>query len=267
MCVPYSFVITAKGEILDGKNMDHHTNICKQHGVEYDLVLKPEYKIWNRKLVDLEPRVSDVHMLEFKAFLKDGMLKERYYNLAENHVNKKFTDWKSGLAYFEDNWQIVKKYVPQLVTSTKGLVDFDERDNLFMNYLSDFEWFKKWVEVSWNTDATHRAYYQYHAVFKPIDWSDDYMAKVFGICEEEIGRLQDRVKWLGIDDMPCEAIIPTMRERGIQERLQYELKKFHCEVIKEFKQGQFKLSGSGLLTFEQFMKHWSKKDNRVECWK
>ena len=104
MCVPYSFVVTAKGEIVDGKNKEHHTDICSDNGLQYDHVLKPEYQIWDRELKDVDKEVhydpcnemqlKSTHPRVFYKHTDSGLfLRNKYVNLIENHVKNKFSDW------------------------------------------------------------------------------------------------------------------------------------------------------------------------------
>jgi len=270
-CVPYSFAITASGEIFDGKNLEHHTDICAQNNLEYDRVLKPEYQIWNRQLKDMEPTL-DYFTSNGKrcAFVKDGMLKEKFYRIAENHVNKKFPDWKTGLNYFEENWDIVKPHADKLCTNIPVLVSpttvkekiiltgtAAERLRILNNQLFDRIQIEELVPYSLN-----RKFIGKFELFEFLPdsywkgkkkWSDRgivfYCNKVFSFYD-----------------------FVQMNSKGntikhIMMAIQYEIKHM---VSLALERGYIDLTVAvkpdEIWTFDMFMKHWSKKENRVECW-
>lgn len=268
MCVPYSFAVTKEGEIFFGRNMSHHTDICAENGLDYDRVLKPEYQIWNRELKDvtLSSYEGADKTIQRAFFGNDGFLRNRFAEKVNSHVAERFPNWKAGLSFIEENWDIVKEYVPQLTTNVQNLKgNYDELMEKFMRDIDDN--FDQYLKIK--THKGQNFNYEVRLEFNAPKWGHINSGRKLIISGNEMMRTNfNRVlPVVPIKDgtTPVEPVVGTnLAEVYLKQRINWEkvsmLKEMHYKAMN----GKIMLDQE--YDSDDFIKHWSKKENRVLCW-
>lgn len=279
MCVPYSFCIDSRGKIYDGENLDHHTDICARHGLEYDRVLKPEYQIWNRELKDLDfnrfsigsrQQGNTLMMMEL-SLLKDpftdadGIVKDRFQKIAYGHVEKNFKDWKAGLRYIEQNWAICKKYVPKLALSLHEIPNTLGNKTLEAFQTELAKDFRRYVAITdyGNCDIVYR---RARLTFTAPDWTNDTVTRDIMIGAHELVSAREIAEDTKFADAPVVHSSVDLMKLRVNDIVAYHIDCLYYEVMRAIHEKRITLSVDGDLLYSDFEKHWSKKDNRVLCW-
>jgi len=262
MCVPYSFAVTKEGEIFFGRNMSHHTDICAENGLEYDRVLKPEYQIWNRELKDvtLSSYEGADATIQRAFFGSDGFLRNRFAEKVNSHVAERFPDWKAGLSFIEQNWDIVKEYVPQLTPNMQNLKgNYDELIEKFMQDVDDN--FDQYIKIK--THKGQNFNYELRLEFNAPKWGHIRSGRKLIISGTEMMKTNFS-RALPVQDGATSGNVTNLAEAYLKQRIKWEKETMLRDLHYKAMNGQVMLDQD--YDAKDFVKHWSKKENRVLCW-
>ena len=267
MCVPYSFVVTKEGDIVAYDNVQHHTEICERAGLDYDSVLKPEYQIWDKKLKDIE--ASNYGLNVDPVFFKlgdntlseeHGFLKNKFATRIADHISSLFPNWKRSLDWIEKNWEIVAPRAEKLSKNHPvSLIDTIVKEHVF--FTDTLENRLKWLDKNFDKkakviDDSDTLGYNFKCVFNFDEFTKP--KTLFQVANSQTLR----------QDVMMHAVDAQNFVKTVVWNLSYSVKK---QVTNAFTKGFMEISkhipASEVWTFEKFAKHWSKEENRVECWK